>query len=342
MRYSLVELAPVAPGSGKRAALDRALAAAEEAERFGYHRIWYAEHHHTVGYAAQDPVPLIAVAAGRTSRIRVGSGAVLLNQHSPFTVVERFLMLEAMAPGRIDLGLGRSSAGPLVDRALRGDRRTPQADDFRTRVEEVVGYLRRSPGPAHPFPDLDPTRGIDGVPQVWVLGSSGGSAALAGRLGLGYVFGAHINQAMTGPAIEQYRRHAAGADGGPAEPRVVLTLNIVAAEDERLAHRLTWPARALRAEGRDRPVPTTGQAAAELDAARKAEPSTIRDGWIPPQVAGTPDTLRAQLEPLVHRTGAAEIMVQDMLNDPELRTRSRALVAEAISAIDVRREVRSH
>ncbi|GEL22246.1 alkane monooxygenase [Pseudonocardia sulfidoxydans NBRC 16205] len=333
MRYSLVELAPVTPGAGKTAALEQALGAAEDAERLGYHRFWFAEHHHTTGYAAQDPAPLIAIASRRTSRIRLGSGAVLLNHYSPYSVAERYLMLQALAPGRIDLGLGRSSAGPLVDHALRRDRQGAPVEDFFSQVEEVVGYLHHAFGPGHPYESVDLTHGIDGVPEVWVLGSSGGSAALAGGLGLGYAFGSHINPAMTGPAIERYRQSFTTTRFGPQEPTVVLTLNIVAADDEELAHRLTWPARALRTLGRERPVPTLAQATAELDATTKAEPSVVRDGVVPPQISGTPESLRAQLEPLVRDTGATEIMVQDMLTDPALRRRSRELVAQALAPI---------
>lgn len=334
MRYSLVELAPVTPGAGKHAALEHALAAAEEAERLGYHRFWYAEHHHTTGYAAQDPVPLIAVAARRTSRIRLGSGAVLLNHYSPYSVAERFLVLEALAPGRIDLGLGRSSAGPLIDHALRRDRRSaPPPDDFSAQVREIVGYYHHAFDTGHPYAPIDLTHGIDGVPEVWVLGSSGGSAGLAGGLGLGYAFGSHINPAATDAAVRRYRESFGETPFGRPAPAVLLTLNIVAAEDEELAHRLTWPARALRALGRERPVPTLAQATAELDAAQKAQPSTVRDGVLPPQISGTPESLRAQIEPLVRATGATEIMVQDMLTDPDLRSRSRELVAAALAPI---------
>jgi len=335
MRYSLVELAPVVPGSSKPAALEHAVAAAGEAERLGYHRFWYAEHHHATGYAAQDPVPLIAVASRETSRIRIGSGAILLNHHSPYAVAERFMMLEALAPGRIDLGLGRSSAGPLVDHALRRERGAAPVDDFFAQVQEIVGLFHHAFDPSHPFHAIDVTHGIEGVPQVWVLGSSGNSAALAGQLGLGYTFGSHINPAMTHPALDRYRRSFTPTSFGPEAPEVMLTLNIVAADDEELAHRLTWPARAMRAGGRDRPIPTLAQADGELDAAQKAQSSTIRGDLIPSQISGTPETLRAQLEPLVRSTGATEIMVQEMLTDPELRSRSRELIARTLAAIEV-------
>ncbi|GLL02180.1 MsnO8 family LLM class oxidoreductase [Dactylosporangium matsuzakiense] len=335
MRYSLVELAPVTPGGTKREALERALAAAEEAEQLGYHRCWFAEHHHVTGYAAQDPAPLIAAAAQRTARIRLGSGAVLLNHHSPFTVAERFLMLESLAPGRIDLGLGRATATPLIDLALQRDRTSRPADDFADQVQEIIGYLHTAFDRAHPFAAIDLTPGVDGTPEVWVLGGSGSSAGLAARLGIGYTFGGHIRPELASRALRHYRDRFTGTTFGAGAPQAMLALNIVAADDETSAHRLTWPARALRAGGRDRPIPTLRQAEAELSAAAKAQPSTIAGGVIPAQISGTPATLRAQLEPVIRAAGATEVMIQDMLTDPEARTRSRQIIAETLRSIAI-------
>lgn len=335
MRYSLVELAPVAPGGTKREALERALAAAEEAEHLGFHRCWFAEHHHVTGYAAQDPVALIAAAAQRTSRIRLGSGAVLLNHYSAFSVAERFLMLESLAPGRVDLGLGRATATPLIDHALRRDRTSRPADDFPDQVQEIIGYLHRAFHGAHPFAAIDLTAGTDGVPEVWVLGSSGASAGLAARLGIGYTFGGHINPDLAARALRHYRDGFTKTPFGTGAAQPMLALNIVAADDEASAHRLTWPARALRAGGRDRPIPTLEQARTELSAAARAQPSTIVAGAVPPQISGTPATLRAQLVPVIKESGATEVMVQDMLTDFDARSRSRQLVAEVLESITI-------
>lgn len=335
MKYSLVELAPVTPGGGKREALDQALAAAVEAEHLGFHRFWFAEHHHVTGYAAQDPASLIAAASQRTSRIRLGSGAVLLNHYSAFSVAERFLMLESLAPGRVDLGLGRSSATPLIDYALRRDRNSQPVNDFNDQVQEVIGYLHHAFDPAHPFATIDLTAGTDGVPEVWLLGSSGASAGLAARLGIGYTFGGHINPDLTTRALRHYREGFTKTPFGTGTAAPMLALNIVAADDEEQAHQLTWPARALRAGGQDRPIPTLEQARAELSASAKAQPSTIVNGVIPPQISGTAATLRAQLEPVIRESGATEVMVQDMVTDSVARTRSRQIIAETLHAITI-------
>ncbi|MEE6283215.1 MsnO8 family LLM class oxidoreductase [Georgenia sp. MJ170] len=336
MKYSLVELAPVSPGGSKHDALVTALDAAREAEELGYHRIWYAEHHDTPGYASQDPVALIAVAARETTRIRVGSGAVLLNHYSPFSVAERFLQLEALAPGRIDLGLGRATAGPLVDAALRRDRQAQPVDDFASQVKEVLAHMHGTFAADHPFATFDLTAGIDSLPEVWLLGSSGNSADLAGNLALGYAFAGFINPDAAVRALGTHRDSFQAPPDGAGRRGAILALNMVAADDAETAHRLTWPARHLRQKlltGEPATTSTVAEAEAALTPVMKALPSSFDGVTIPRQLAGTAATLRSQLEQLVQLTGATEIMVQDMLVDPERRTRSRELIAEAVAAI---------
>lgn len=337
MKYSLVELAPVGPSGSKHEALHAAIRAAREAEELGYHRIWYAEHHATAGYASQDPVSLIALATRETERIRVGSGAVLLNHYSPFSVAERFLQLEALTPGRIDLGLGWATGGPLIDAALQRDRNSQPMDDFAQQVQEILAYYHQAFDPEHPFASIDLTAGIAGAPEVWILGSSGNSAGLAGGLGLGYVFAGFINPGTALPALEAHRTSFRPTPFGSERRRNILALNIVAADDEDTAHRLTWPARLLwrrlSARGQRVTTPTLAEAEAELPPEVKNQPSTFDGVTIPSQLSGTAATLREQLEKLVDVTGATEIMVQDMLIDPDLRSRSRELIAEAISGV---------
>jgi len=334
MRYSLLELAPLSPGGSRHAAVEQALSAAADAERAGYHRVWFGEHPGAAGYASYDPAVLIAAAAERLSRIRLGSGAVLLNHYSPFSVAERFLMLEALAPGRIDLGLGRSTGGPVVDHALRRVRDAVPADDFDEQVQEIVGLFHNAFVPDHPFASIDLGDGVAGSPAVWMLGSSGNSAALAGRLGIGYTFGGQINPSMIHAALGRYRDSFTPTPFGTGEPEAILGLNIVAADDEELAHELTWPARALRARGEDRAVPLLAQARSELSDAEKRRTSAIRNGVVPGQISGTPESLRQQLEPLVHEAGVGEIVVLDMITDFELRKRSREIVAEVLGSIE--------
>ncbi len=334
MHYSICELGTVTPGSDKAEASRAAIIAAQDAERFGYRRFWFAEHPGSRGYLSQESVPLIAAAAGRTSRIRLGSGAALTRHHSAFSLSERFAVLEALAPGRIDLGLGRSSGTfPIIDIAMRRHRNTEPPDDFSDYLREVVGHLHGAFPVQHPFASIRLTNGLDSTPSIWVLGSSGYAAALAGKLGVGYAFGAQINPAPFIDALQAYRENFAPTPFGTGRPQAMLALNIVAADDEQQAHRLTWPARAMRARGEDRPIPTLRQAESELGVAEKTAPSTVEGLTIPSHISGTPETLRQQLEPLVRASGATEIIVQDMISDRDLQQRSRELISQALAPI---------
>lgn len=338
MKYSLVELAPVAGAESKHDALQRGLRAATEAETAGYHRIWYAEHHHTTGYASQDPATLIALAAERTERIRVGSGAVLLNHYSPFSVAERFLQLEALFPGRIDLGLGRATGGPLVDTALQRDRRSQFQDDYVEQIQEILGYYHDAFDPEHPFNRLKLTRRIGSLPEVWILGSSGDSAGMAGKLGLGYTFAGFINPRAAANAFRSHRNSFQVTPYGPSQYEGILALNIVAADDDETAHRLTYPVRLMwqsLQKGRPAMIQTVAAADEQLPDAEKARPSSLDGATIPQQLSGTASSLRDQLTELVRLTGATELMVQDMLVDPELRRRSREIIAEAAAGVEV-------
>ncbi|MGO1950798.1 MAG: MsnO8 family LLM class oxidoreductase [Mycobacteriaceae bacterium] len=337
MKYSLVELAPVADGATKHDALQTALASAPEAEKLGYHRIWYAEHHNTAAFAAQDPATLIALAANATGSIRVGSGAVLLNHYSPFSVAERFLQLEALFPGRIDLGLGRATAGQVVDAALQRDRSSRRQDDYASQVQEILAYYYDAFAADHPFVSIEMTGAIPTRPEVWVLGSSGSSAGFAGQLGLGYVFAGFINPRTALPALDAHKEKFDVTPYGPDRREAILALNMVGADTEEEAKRLTWPARMMfqrLKSGMDPHVPTLAEAESQLPLTGKMLSSTFDGTTIPEQLAGTAESLRQQLQDIVDRTGATEIMVQDMLVDHDERSRSREIIAEAVAGVN--------
>ncbi|WP_072807475.1 MsnO8 family LLM class oxidoreductase [Rhodococcoides yunnanense] len=342
MKISVVELATVAPGTDKTRALEESIDAARRAEDAGYHRIWYAEHHDTGGFASHAPEILIALAARTTRRIRVGSGAVLLNHYSPFKVAETFLELEALAPGRIDLGLGRATAGPVVDLALRRDRNSRPVDDFRQQVLEVRAHLNRDFPAEHVFSHLDPGSGIASRPEVWILGSSGSSSSMAAELGLGYAFATFIDPDSAAPALTRHRaefkpnKHSSYA-GHPG----MLSVSAVVADTDAEAQRLSWSRTALLArlarEGTAARLPSAEEAARELTQHQKDIPSVITDGRWPRQIAGSPATIADQIEQMVDATGVEEIMLQDMIADPAARAHSRNLFAQALG---IRSEVR--
>lgn len=254
-------------------------------------------------------------------------------------MAERFLQLEALFPGRVDLGMCRAASGPPVDLALARDRDAPLRDDYPAQVQEIVGHLHhalRPDGPAGDFAGLDLTRGIGSAPQTWVLGSSGNSAELVGRLGLGYAFAVFINPTKAKVGIRHYRNSFTATGFGiddTAEPQVMLSLNMVAAPTEEEALELTWPHRVMRKGRFGGRIPTVANAASRLTPEEKDAPAQVNGLQLAPIIAGTPDSLREQLVPFVAEFGVTEIMVQDTLVDADLRHRSRALIAEALAGL---------
>ena len=198
----MLDLATVATGSTPAQALRETVEVASEVERLGYHRLWVAEHHGMPAVASSAPAVLIAHLADATTTLRVGSGGVMLPNHAPLVVAEQFGTLEALHPGRIDLGLGRAPGTDQV--TVRALRRTPdmQADTFPDDVVELINYLLPGDGPpGHPF--ANPGRGY--LPEVWLLGSSLFSAQLAGILGLPFSFAYHFAPKLLDAALSAYR-----------------------------------------------------------------------------------------------------------------------------------------
>ncbi|HEX2122995.1 MAG TPA: MsnO8 family LLM class oxidoreductase, partial [Thermoanaerobaculia bacterium] len=189
MRLSVLDQAPIAEGSTGAEALRNSLRLAQLAEDLGYARYWVAEHHGTPALACASPEALIGPIATVTSRIRVGSGGVMLPHYSPLSVAERFSMFAALAPGRIDLAVGRAAGtDPVTAFALQRDRRQAAPDDFPAQLFELMAYLDDDMPADHPFARLTQLPGRPEVPDLWLLGSSPQSAIWAAELGLPYAF----------------------------------------------------------------------------------------------------------------------------------------------------------
>src|SRR5690606_6841176 len=202
MKLSIVDVSPVLPGESRHDALRHTIELARHAERLGYERFWVAEHHGTASVAGRAPEVLIAAIAAHTSRIRVGSGGVLLNHYSPFKVAEVFCTLNELYPGRIDLCVGRATTGPATDFALQQDRSAPFHPDSDQQIAELAAWLENGCPPGPPSSE-HPIYTLDEPPRLHLLGSSPWSATAAARLGLRYVFAGFINQAGV-PAILRY------------------------------------------------------------------------------------------------------------------------------------------
>ena len=325
---SVLDLAPVGEGSSPAAALRASLDLVVAAERLGYHRYWVAEHHNMPGIASSAPAVLLAHLASVTSTIRLGSGGVMLPNHAPLVIAEQFGMLEALHPGRIDLGIGRA---PGTDQrtaaALRRSIGGLREPDLPALLGELLGFFNGT------FPDDHPYRAITAVPArgyqpaIWLLGSSDYSARLAGLLGLPFSFAHHFAAGNTDAALAVYRdsfRPSAVLDA----PYVMLGTAVTCADT---AERARWLAKPgdlsflrLRA-GRPGRFPTPEEADAYQ--LTPSEKEIIR-GWSAARIVGDPAAVGADLAQLVARTGADELMITTMAHGPEDRQRSYELVAD--------------
>ncbi|MEC3973716.1 LLM class flavin-dependent oxidoreductase [Amycolatopsis sp. H20-H5] len=319
---SVLDLSPIVSGGDVGLALRNTVDLARETERLGYHRYWLAEHHNMPGIASSATAVLIGHVAQATERIRVGSGGVMLPNHAPLVIAEQFGTLEAFHPGRIDLGIGRA---PGTDQrtalALRGPGGL-SAENFPQQLAELVDYFEHSEARA-----VNAVTAEGNKPPLWLLGSSGFSAQLAGQLGLPFSFAHHFSAENTIPAVQIYR-DAFRPSEVLAEPYVMLGTSVVAAETDERARYLAAPSGltflSLR-RGRPIPLPTPEDAAAyqysEMDRAFLAE----RFGS---SYVGSPETVRKGLDGLLADTGADEIMITTMVHDQADRVRSYELVKE--------------
>ncbi|WP_248517815.1 LLM class flavin-dependent oxidoreductase [Salinarchaeum laminariae] len=339
MDCSIVDIAPVRNGETATDAYEDTIALAQRAEELGYSRFWVAEHHGLANaIASTTPEVLIARLAAETESIRVGSGTVLLNHYSPFKVAETFASLDALAPGRIDLGLGRATGMPAADRALRsGVPHQQSGADHAAKIEETARHVYGGFPDDHPYSDVVLPRSADGVPEVWVLGSSPSSAEIAGKLGLPYAFAAFIRPTVATQAMERYRAafEASEFDGGREEPHSMLAVNAACASTDHEAARLRASSEAAyqrMARGAFGPPPTVEEAIEEIGGVPEpTSPSIVEtpENW-PRAISGSPETIGALFEGMTDAVGAEEVVVQNLIEDPADRIRSHELIADGV------------
>ncbi|MET9801420.1 LLM class flavin-dependent oxidoreductase [Streptomyces sp. NPDC006368] len=331
---SVLDLVTVGTGRTATQALSTSVALARLAERRGYHRHWVAEHHSMPGVASSSPAVILAHLAAHTDRIRLGSGGVMLPNHAPLVIAEQFGTLEAMAPGRVDLGLGRAPGtdGPTAAALRRTERLQEGADEFPQQLAELVRFLDDDFPDGHPYARIHavpgPVQGPTGRPPIWLLGSSGFSARLAGALGLPFAFAHHFSAHNTIPALDLYRdsfRPSAVLDA----PYALIGVQAFASEDEKEARRqvLTGALSMLRLRtGRPGLIPSPEEAEAYPFTPAERE---FVDSWLSNVIHGTPDAVREGLDGLRKRTGADELMITSNAHGAEARLRSFALIADA-------------
>jgi luciferase family oxidoreductase group 1 len=340
LRLGVLDQAPIAAGSTGADALRSSIDLARLADDLGYHRYWVAEHHGTPMLACASPEALIAPIACATTRIRVGSGGVMLPHYSPLKVAETYSMLSGIFPARIDLGVGRApGSDPLTAFALQRDRRQASPDDFPQQLEELLAYLYDALPPHHQFARLSALPGRPERPDVWLLGSSPQSGIWAAELGLPYAFADFINP-HGAEIVERYRRDfrtltisttpRVVRDGKP-RPHVIVAVWALCADTDEEAERLGASARmafAMLLSGQPIPVPPVDEALRFLEEHGAAAESLVRRRrWI----VGAPPKVRAGLEALAEEYGADEVMIVTITHDHEARRRSYELIARAFT-----------
>jgi luciferase family oxidoreductase group 1 len=329
--FSVLDLAPIPQGSTAGEALRRSLDLAQHAERWGYSRFWLAEHHGMPGIASAATSVVIAHIAGGTSTIRVGSGGIMLPNHSPLVIAEQFGTLASLFPGRIDLGLGRApGTDQLTVRALR--RHPSAADSFPQDVAELIAYFR--PVETGQRVQAVPGAGLE-VP-VWILGSSLFGAQLAAAMGLPFAFASHFAPGLMMQAIELYHRGFR-----PSEqldhPYVMLGVNVFAADSEEEARLLFTSLQQAFVNLRlGRPGQLPPPIAGYGDRLGVVEQSVL-DQALARSVVGSPETVRQGLEAFVEETGADELMVTSQIFDHQARLRSFEITARARGLTSLRR-----
>ena len=325
---SVLDLSPIGTGSSAAEAVRNTLDLARLADRLGYTRYWLAEHHTMPGIASSAPEILIGAVARETTRLRVGSGGIMLPNHAPLKVVESFRVLAALHPGRIDLGIGRApGTDQMTAFALRRSREAMRADDFPAQLAELLAFAHDEFPEGHPFQSVRAVPVDVPLPPIWLLGSSDYSAQVAAALGMGFAFARHISPDGAPEAMALYREQFTPSASLP-EPRTILAVSVICADtDERadaLASSTALSFLRLRS-GQPGLLPSPEEAHAyPYTPMERAQVEASRSR----HVIGGPAVVRAQLDELIARTGADEVMATTMIHAHAERRRSYELLAE--------------
>jgi luciferase family oxidoreductase group 1 len=328
IRLSVLDQSPVRSGATPADAIRETLALARAADRLGYHRYWLAEHHSTPALAGPSPEVLMPAVAAATTGIRVGSGGVMLQHYSALKVAEWFRVLETLHPGRIDCGIGRAPGSDQLTARALATHGLPGVDDFPERVRDLLGWLHGELPPDHPYAKVLAMPTGPTAPEVWLLGSSDQSAALAAHFGTGFSF-AHFINAEGGAQVTRAYQEAFKPAPWLREPRVSAAVFVVCADTEAEALRLARSRDLFIVRlytGRSGRYPTVAEAEAHVYTPYErvlVEHAQRR------RIAGTPDRCREQLEALARAYAVDELVVVTITESWETRLRSYALLAEA-------------
>ena len=328
---SILDLSPVAEGSTGAQALRNSLDLARLADSLGYVRYWVAEHHNMPAIASSAPDIMIGQIAAVTSRMRIGSGGVMLPNHAPLMVAERFKVLEALYPGRIDLGLGRApGTDPATSYALRRRQGVSEEDDFLERFNELMLLETRGFPAGHPFHNVRAMPADVNLPPIYLLGSSDYSAQLAGHIGAAFAFAHHFAHFDAVEAMRLYRDNFRPSSAH-AKPFAILGTHVICADTDDEAERLAKTVDlniVRRAKGEYLPLASPDDAASydytPVDKTRIVQNRARMS-------VGAPATVKARLEPLIAATKADELMATCMIFSHQARKHSYELLAEAFA-----------
>ena len=337
MRVSVLDQSPIRKGGTAREAVLETIELAKAAERLGFHRFWMAEHHNTTSFAGSTPEVLMARVGAETSRIRIGSGGIMLPHYSPLKVAENFRMLETLYPGRIDLAIGRApGADGRTSVALQSGPKAYDIGVFPQQAEMLRHYLEESAGLAqwpedHPFRQVHASPRGPGLPEMWMLASSMNGALYAAELGMPLAFAQFISPDESGPEAAAVYRNSFKPRRPGEEPRVALAVFALAAETEEEAERLCstrnlWVMQLLRNQAGPFPSPEEALAYPYTPQDRVMLRAIAARG-----VTGTPDRVKAGLEKMAAAYGAEEVVVLTITHSFEARLRSYELLAEAFA-----------
>lgn len=329
LKLSILDLATLYNGENAVKGLKNSTDLVKLADRLGYTRYWFAEHHNTKHQMSTSPDLLSAHAGSITKNIRIGSGGVMLPNHSPLKVAENFSLLEGLFPGRVDLGIGRApGTDSLTALALRRSRDAVTRYDFPEQLSELLSYFSRNFEGNHPFKDISPAP-EKLIPDMFMLGSSDGGMHFASQNGLGFVFAAHISPQLAIPMLRAYKKNFKPS-AHLAEPKSILAIIVVAAETDEEANYLAGPAElqwARWATGQFQYAPPTLEEASnhvyspQEELARKDNKGKF--------VIGNIETVKNKLQDLATDAMVDEIMILNMLTEKSSRHRSYELLADA-------------
>lgn len=325
---SVLDLSPISSGRPASSALHETIELAKAAEEFGYQRYWLAEHHNIGSVASSAPPVMIGAVAAATSKIRVGSGGIMLPNWSPLAVAETFRVLEGLHPGRIDLGLGRApGTDRLTAMALRRSREALTAEGFPEQYSELLAYVDGFPE-GHPLSTVKAIPDDVALPPVWILGSSlyGGKAAAA--FGTGYAFAGHFGSADPAEAVRGYRDNFVPSSRR-SEPRVILGVAALCADTAERAEQLAIASDLSflkLMQNNPGPLPTPEEASAYPWTDQEIQIARGHRRFVS---VGTPAQVRDGLERRRKDADADELVITTQIHDPAERQRSYELIADA-------------